>query len=231
MPIRYRIVVSKLPANRDGYIARVQTRDKVDMEQLAMDISRHGTTTSQLDIIKIFRYFGEELLERLLKGDIVNTYWGTFYLAVQGTFTGYEDHFNRNRHRLVIRFIPSRALYATLRRAQLQKVDSLTPVPCPVTYIDAATKQPNGPVTPGELGQLIGEDLRYDEDDPRQGIFFIAMDKTETRVCSAAINDPSMTIFLIPPLPAGQYRIAVRGAYGVEETIREGMLDHVLTVE
>jgi hypothetical protein len=231
VPIKYKIVASKLPANREGYIAQVQSRGTVEIEELTEDMAHLGTTASQPDMLNIIRHFTEEMMRRLLRGEIVNTPLGTFFLAMQGTFTGFEDHFDAARHRLVIRFIPERSLYAALLSAQLVKVDSVTPVPCPLTYIDTATKHFNGPVTPGNQGQLRGADLQYDEDDPRQGIFFIAMDGTETRVRWAALNDPSMSVFIIPPLPAGQYHLAVRVAYGEAGVVREGRLGHVLTVE
>jgi len=42
MPIRYRIISSKLPANPDGYVAQVQSYRTVTLDEIAEEISRQG---------------------------------------------------------------------------------------------------------------------------------------------------------------------------------------------
>lgn len=51
MPIRYRIIRSNLPANKDGHIAQVESLRTVTEDELAQEISLHGTTACKPDIL------------------------------------------------------------------------------------------------------------------------------------------------------------------------------------
>ncbi len=85
-------------------------------------------------------------------------------------------------------------------------------------------------LTPGGMGRLYGARLKFDPSDPRQGIFFIAADKTETRAGCAAENVPQQLIFLIPPLLAGTYTLEVRNLAEDSLALRRGSLGYALTV-
>jgi hypothetical protein len=80
------------------------------------------------------------------------------------------------------------------------------------------------------MGKLLGKHLRYDPDDPEQGLFLIAADKSEQRLSSDGIIMPGSLVFMIPAeLTPGNYRLEVRVRVD-EETLSSGRLKDVLTV-
>lgn len=230
MSIRYRIIRSKLPANKDGYIAQVETRRTVPLDELAQEISLHGTTASKSDISLVFDHLRDEVTRALAKGEIVQTPLGTFYLVVEGTFLHGADEFDRKRHRLRIRVIPDEQLYSELYDVHMERAEGREIRPNPVNYIDVATGERRGRITPNDLGRVFGDELQFDPADPRQGAFFVAEDKTETRVRSVAINQPTQLVLLVPDLAPGRYKLAVRNAAEKSGELREGRLGGTLVV-
>ena len=77
---------------------------------------------------------------------------------------------------------------------------------------------------------MIGFNLKYDDTDLQQGIFFVAEDDTETRVEIFASITASRLIFTAPELAPGNYKIKVRAIFN-EKEIRTGELKKItLTV-
>ena len=67
--------------------------------------------------------------------------------------------------------------------------------------------------------------------DPSQGLFFVAADRTETRVERIIKVRPSEVGLIAPALPAGTYTLEVRAALNGDGTdIRTGKLLDTLTV-
>jgi hypothetical protein len=58
----------------------------------------------------------------------------------------------------------------------------------------------------------------------------VCADRSVTRVEEVAENKPSTLIFLIPPLKAGSYKLAVIAACRGTEELEMGILDDVLRV-
>ena len=102
-------------------------------------------------------------------------------------------------------------------------------VPNPLTYIDTATGERNGLVTPGWEGRLIGRRLQFDPADPEQGIFYIAADGTPTRVEAVGWNKDRHLMFIVPALAAGDYGLEVRALVG-SRGLCSGALGAVLQV-
>ena len=98
-------------------------------------------------------------------------------------------------------------------------------------YVDVSSGESNAALTPGGQGRLVGKLLKFDLDDPAQGIFFVAADGSETRVESVAWNGSSKHIFLVPALSAGEYELQVRAVWNsAGDDVRSGALLEPLTV-
>jgi hypothetical protein len=70
--------------------------------------------------------------------------------------------------------------------------------------------------------------LSFDPADPEQGVYFVAVDGTETKVEVIGHNRPSNLTFIIPQtLAAGDYTVLVKSKTG--NTAKEGKLERILT--
>ena len=88
----------------------------------------------------------------------------------------------------------------------------------------------NSTLTPGGAGRILGGQLKFDPADPRQGVFFVARDESETRANLLIRNMPSEVTVVVPSLKPGTYRLRVRAAFGSSDDIRTGSLEASLTV-
>ena len=230
--IKYRIVTSKLSNNPTGFVACVTSRRTVELEEIAAEIARLGTTVSEPDVLNVIRHYNDVIARMLLKGENINTPAVRYKTSVRGTFANQSDAFDPARHQVTAQLSAGPLLRHALRDATLEKVKGTVVVPQPQCYIDTYSGAQNGVLTPNQVGRLVGKDLRFDPDDERQGVFFLNEAGAATRVLAAGLNMPSHLVFIVPDLAAGAYRLEVRVlfSHNGEEELRTGRLGAALAV-
>jgi len=87
-------------------------------------------------------------------------------------------------------------------------------------------------VTPGSIGTISGNRLKFSAAAADEGIFFVHATGNAGPVKVAAVqgNKPGQLVFLVPALPAGGYFVEVRARMTNGQELRTGRLDSVLTV-
>ncbi len=232
MPIRYVLLKNALSDDPDDYAARVISYDSVGLEEVIERMVQQGSTVTRADIVSVLEDFYTAIEGLLLNGVNVNTPLANFRLTIRGTFHGVGDSFDPDRHWLRVAITAGRRLRQAIRRKGRPVKDEMPPRfrPYPVTYTDLNSGERNHTLTPGGMGQIEGYRLKFDADDPLQGIFFIAEDGTETRVRVMGENWPGKLLFLIPDLAPGSYRLEVRTLYRGADDLRVGTLSDRLTV-
>ncbi len=232
MPIRYVLLKNALSDDPDDYVARVISYDSVGLEEVIERMVQQGSTVTRADIVSVLEDFYTAIKGLLLNGVNVNTPLANFRLSIKGTFRDITDRFDADRHQLRAVITAGSRLRRAIR-FEGRPVKEESPVrfrPYPVTYTDLNSGEHNQTLTPGGLGQIEGYRLKFDADDPLQGIFFIAEDGTETRVRVMGENRPGKLLFLIPDLAPGSYRLEVRTLYQGTGFLRTGRLSDRLTV-
>jgi hypothetical protein len=82
--------------------------------------------------------------------------------------------------------------------------------------------------TGGSIGRLYGSVLKFDPEDPAQGVVFVSEDGTETRAAIYSQVTLKQVHFLIPAERTGPQRLVVRAQPRFAPEIREGALSEVL---
>jgi hypothetical protein len=73
--------------------------------------------------------------------------------------------------------------------------------------------------------------VKFQQDDPRQGIFLVATDKTEVRVERILSHHATQIVFLVPvSLPADGYSLEVHILPKGNKELKKGILMDILTV-
>jgi hypothetical protein len=231
MPVRYALYRNERIAGRDRYIARVRSLGIVDREEMIDRMTRSGTTLTRSDIVGAWELLEQTALNAVLDGYAAAVPLGIVYLSVQGVFESYDDRFDAHRHRIVPQLRANSRLRRAIHwqaRATRMHADELRPNL--LSYLDISTGQHNRVLTPGNMGRLYGSQLKFDPDDPRQGIFILGADGSVIRVEHVAENKPRKLIFLVPLLPLGAYKLAVRADCRGARDLAVGFLDGVLRV-
>ena len=109
------------------------------------------------------------------------------------------------------------------------KSEASIKIPILLEFFDYNTGERNTVLTHGSIGGIVGHRLKFDMKDPRQGIFLIAEDGTESRITVVGMNKPSQLMFSLPAsLPSGNYILEVRVLFS--NSIRSGRLAKTLRV-
>ena len=229
MTVDFFVVQSHLRSHPTGFVARVKTKDTISFAQLTNMVANRRTTVAKSDVVSVLEDFFDTVEELLQGGDTVVTPHAVIRPSIQGNFDSASDEFDPQRHTIVVRISPGKRLRRAMRDVGARKLKWDPPHPRPLVWQDVASGTQNGPVTPGGDGRILGQGLRFDPDDPRQGIFFIAADGSETRVERLSMNTPGLLVMRIPMLPAGLYTVQVRALVN-DYALRAGQLDETLTV-
>lgn len=231
MPIHYALYKNEKLTGKDRYLARVHSCGTLGREDVIEDMAQSGTRLTRADIAAVWDLFEQTTMRAILNGWNVTVPLGIVRLSIRGVFEGYDDRFDAGRHRIVVQFKVDNDLQEHLRySAQTKRIHPSKLCPLLLNYRDVSTGRSNEVLTPGRIGQLYGDRLKFDPRDPRQGLFVLGQDGSVTRVEEVAENKPHTLIFLVPPLPIGFYKLAVRAACSGGSDLDVGVLDDVLRV-
>lgn len=232
MTIQYSIRSNKMVGKKEEYAALVRPAYTADIDYVVECMTQQGCALSKAATLGVLEMFVSTIERLVLEGVNVTTPLVNVHASITGTFKGSDDHFDRRRHRIEPRVTPGRRLRRTVRTyARAQKVSGNgRPQPCPLTYHDLESGKRNSVLTPGGLGRVVGARLKFDDGDPQQGIFLVAADRSATRVEQVAENRPRQLLFLVPPLPAGDYTLQVRARAEDSPDVRSGQVWATLTV-
>jgi hypothetical protein len=231
MPIHYALYKNEKIAGENCYVARVHSIGTLDREEFIRRMLQAGTTFTESDIIGLWYLMQKTALHALADGWNVTTPFGIIWVSIQGLFKSFDDRFDSRRHKITLQFKVSADMQKEARhRVHPKRIEARDLGPHLVSYLDVCTGRYDSVLTPGRLGRLYGKRLKFDPRDPLQGIFFLGADGQVTPVEEVAENRPGTLIFLIPPLPIGPYRLAVRASYSGSPDLDVGLLDDVLQV-
>ena len=172
------------------------------------------------------------LTELTAKGSYVTDGLVQYRPDIKGSFDEEGDSYSAARHQIKVDVIPTIAFNKAFRDVVTEKVldvaDRTNPIPS--TFIDHGSDTINEVLTPGSVGQITGRRLKVDIAAADEGVFFVAEDKTETKVPALVKNNPSELIFSIPALAPGFYDVVIRSRYRGGLTPRNGTFKEAIEV-
>ena len=230
MSISYVLQPNHLTADPNDFTARVIPRETTDYENVIELMIKRGSTVVRADILSVLEDYHSVIADELLAGRYVNTPGCNYKVSIKGVFHGPDDVYDAARHQ-VAAVASAGARVKRVIAAQSKTEIGMAKKPSPELgyFTDLETGEMNSIATPGFMGTITGDKLKYDPADDNQGIFFVAEEGTETRVTAAGSIKPGRLMFIIPALPSGTYKLLVRSLWR-EAEIREGRLYETISV-
>ncbi len=230
MPIKYYLQPNPITPDPNDQSARVLPNASLSLDDIIARMMQRGTTVTEADARAVLNLFFEVVCDEVVNGNFINLPIANIRSGISGVFTSATDDFDPARHALRATLSPGTLLNEKMRNARLEK--TLQPLPSPVLleFLNINTNTTNAVLTPSGIGQIIGEELKFNPNNPQEGIFFIATDGTETKVQIIASRTEGKLVFAIPNLSPGTYTLEVRRAYTKDNIIRKGVLPDTLTV-
>lgn len=232
MALEYYLVPNHMTTDPDDFMAVSSNSNSYSIEDVYKQMTREGSTITKAEALAVFEEITQAIVGILEEGHSIVTPLVNITSGVSGVFESEEDRFDSSRHKVRLNISAGK---------RLREINgSISPVigssgirkPTLTRFYDNASETQNELITPEGGARLKGSFLKFDEEDDDQGIFFIDLsDNTEHRVDKPLLrNKPGELIFILPDLPAGDYRLEVRSIIPYTTTIRTGRLTDELTV-
>lgn len=231
MAIKYYLKPNAVTPDPNDQSARVITGSVHDVESITKEMLKRGSTITEADILAVLKVFFEVTADEVAEGNNVNLPLVNIRPGITGVFTSITDSFDASRHIKRASLTAGILLSQKMNAAQVEKVAQPVVTPSLIQFLDVNTQNTNSSLTAGGIGQIVGDELKFDASKPQEGIFFIAADNTATQVTIIASKTEGKLVFSIPSLPAGNYTLEVRKGYGTTNVVvRSGSLQDVLLV-
>lgn len=194
-------------------------------------VSRYSKLTL-MDADAAVKAYHAAIRDLIKLGYRINTELVNIGFSIKGNFEHEEDALDRSRHNVRINISSGRMLRDLPDQLQLVKKETIILTPNPLQYTNPNNGDSNEILTPGGLGKVTGRRLAFDPADPKQGLFLVAADKSETRAEAYGEIAPRKLIFLVPAgLASGTYILEVRAIFNNNENdLRSGKLQQPLQV-
>jgi len=234
MPIKYALFENNLTSDPDDFAAHVEITATANMETIAQHMLDQGSTVTSADILAVLEDAIKACEALLLEGYSVNL-GGLVRLqpSIKGIFHGANDKFDPSRHRVDVGATPGTRVRNKIRHdGKVKKDEAIMPLPDLITFQDVISHTTNTTATPNGIGTIIGHRLKFDPNQPDEGIFFkVAGMPPEIKVTYVQRNMPAELIFINPAtlVPGTQYYIFVRARVQGGTELRAGRLNITIT--
>ena len=231
MPLQYALYPNKMSKGTNVYRALVSKQRNYSYDELVRSMAARNLRLNEEEIKGVLGVFMEEVADALENGGSVSTPLFKAKCSVSGLFTGADDSFYRDRHRVRVNLKPGSLLKTMAERVSTRKINSSLPRPFISQFTDMKSGNKNSTVTPGAPAIVKGARLKFNPDDLEQGAFFMNEEKQLIRVPTVMTNHFSQLAFMVPAgLPPGVYRFLVKSKLNTQQ-LRSGELDSTLLVE
>jgi hypothetical protein len=230
MKIKYYLTEIPMTPDPDDRKAQVTDYETVTEKELVEYMTRPGSGITPAEakgnydeIIGAFDYF-------LKQGYGIITEFLIVRPTMPGVYRNMDDKFDSARHKIAFKARLGRRYNKTADDVKTEKVTPVSNIPVIYSVEDITSGVFDESITSGGVISLKGLRLKFKQDDPQQGIFLIASDKTEYRAEKILSHTGALVVCVAPILPADDYTLELRVLPQNNKTIRKGKFPDKLSV-
>lgn len=232
MSIKYYLQPNPITPDPNDQSARVISNQVHDVDSITTEMLKRGSTITEADVRAVLKVFFEVVTDEVAEGNNVNLPLVNIKPGINGVFTNATDSFDPSRHIKKANVSSGILLSQKLNFARVEKVTQPTAAPALIQFTDVNTQNTNSILTPGGIAQVVGEELKFNPENPAEGIYFVDANGRATKVDVIASRTEGKLVFSIPStLSTGSYTLEVRKGYGYTNiVVRTGSLQDALQV-
>lgn len=229
--MKYHLVDNPLTADPSDYRASTVHDETYTMDDLKEMIVHRSVGLTDSQVESVLEELVVAVVFLLKKGGKINTPLFKITPTVAGVFTDRKDGFDRARHSINLKLKPGLRLAKVSDLIEPEKINPPKSTPVVDEFVDKGSSSSDEFITPNKIARIIGSNLKFDESDPAQGIFFInTANKKEVKVDNADLldNTGSKLSFQIPAtLASAEYVVEVRSTMSGKD-LRSGRSESML---
>ncbi|MBI9065594.1 MAG: DUF4469 domain-containing protein [Marinilabiliaceae bacterium] len=228
--MKYYLVDNPLTVEPGDCMARVETVSTITREKLIELCCDQNAGFNHSMVTGLFDRLEKVVVKAAADGKTIVTPLGSISASISGVFDNAADSFDPDRHELKFNIRTGHLFSKVAEDIKPVKVNPRQSGINIVSFFDHASGTTNDVLTPGSIGELQGNLLKYDDSDEQQGIFFIDTQQIATKCSVVAHNAGTKLMFAIPSdLTAGIYEVEVRTGLRTKAIV-QGRLPAKLTV-
>jgi hypothetical protein len=226
MPIKYYLQPNSIMPDPDSHSARILPNAVLNLDDIIKMMIRRGTTVTETDARAVIMLFMQVVAETVADGNHVNTPLVNIKPGILGLFKTALDTFDERRHTKRASLSSGTLLNNLMAHASVEKITHPLATPTILEYLDVSSGTSGSLITPSGIGQIIGDKLKFNPQNPAEGIFFIASNGSEIKVTTLARRTEKRLMFSNPAeLIPDTYTLEVRRSFTKDGTIRRGRLE------
>ena len=232
MAIKYYLQSNPITTDPNDQSARVVSNHVHDVDSIIVEMLRRGSTITEADARAVLKVFFEVVTDEVAEGNNVNLPLVNIKPGIGGVFINATDSFDSSRHIKKANLSAGILLNQKMNLATVEKITQPTSAPVLIQFTDVNKQTTNSILTPSGIGQIVGEELKFNPANALEGIFFVDNTGSATKVTVIASRTEGKLVFSIPAsLTTGSYILEVRKGYGkTSQVLRAGSFSDTLQV-
>jgi len=230
--IKYFLQPNPITTDPNDQSARIMSNATLDLQDIVKLATKRGTSLTETDITAAANLFFDVVTDEVANGNNITLPLVNIRPSIKGVFISAADSFDAARHIKRATLSAGQLLTTKMQNAKVEKLTAQLPAPILVEFLDVNSATANSLLTPGGIGSITGEELKYDPENVAEGIFLVPAGEGEAiKIAVVATRTEGRLMFSIPTgIQAGSYALEVRKGYGASSAIRTGSLNEMLEV-
>jgi hypothetical protein len=230
--IKYFLQLNPITTDPNDQSARIMSNATLSLQDIVTLATKRGTSLTETDLSAAANLLFDVISDEVANGNNITLPLVNIRPSIKGVFTSAADSFDSSRHIKRASLSAGPLLTSNMQDAKVEKLTSQLPSPILVEFLDVNSATTNSLLTPGGIGSITGEELKYNPDNATEGIFLVpASGGDTTKIAVVATRTEGRLIFSIPTgLQSGSFTLEVRKGYGANSTLRTGSLNEMLEV-
>jgi hypothetical protein len=197
------------------YFFRSSNNGELTVDQLVSEMATFNTTITEADTLGVLNVMKRLLIKYVNLGYIVHTPLGYFHASASGSTDDllelFEPKRHDNNHAIALLYCPSTEVNTKMKDGiQTERVSNRLITMPSIDMVQNAAGDADAEIHPGDIVLILGDYLKYDETDEKQGIF-LSKTGTETKLTYCPHNTGGQLEARIPSdLAAGIYGVIIR---------------------
>jgi len=230
--IKYFLQPNPITTDPNDQSARIMSNATLSLQDIVTLATKRGTSLTETDLTAAANLLFDVITDEVANGNNITLPLVNIRPSIKGVFTSAADSFDSARHIKRASLSAGQLLTTKMQDTKVEKLTAQQPSPILVEFLDVNSATTNSLLTPGGIGSITGEELKYNPENTAEGIFLVPASGGEaTKITVVATRTEGRLMFSIPTgIQAGSYTLEVRKGYGAGSTIRTGSLNETLEV-
>ena len=209
--VKYRIA-ERVIAGTTRFFARVVFNRDLDTNEFLGNVIGMGSTLTMGDLKAAVEMINTGLQTEINRGNRVRLPWGVYYPSIRGSMEHAEGQYQSGRNKFVAKVTIPKAYTKSLSENGVPvKVRGGERNPVLKRLLDQVYDVANLVITSHSIASLKGSDLKFNKNDPQQGVFLVDEKGVKTRSPFYADITEQRVLFVVPQLEQGKtYRVCLK---------------------